>query len=81
MSEARVARVPPRPLPERLEQWIQDRLRSVEILSERSGREKSGSPEGELRRPRRQAPEDNMEGLWNMLATYDEFVVTPPGYD
>lgn len=79
MKESRVARVPPRPLPERLEQWIQERLKSVELPRERSGREKTASPEGESRRPRKQGPEENMEGLWNMLATYDEFVVTPPG--
>ncbi|KAG8296797.1 hypothetical protein J6590_093290 [Homalodisca vitripennis] len=85
IDEGRIMRATPQPLPALVERQIVEKLGEV-VLERREKRERSlHSPGEESHTPRprsrpRTAP-DNMSGLWNMLATYDDFFVTPPGFN
>ncbi|XP_054283771.1 uncharacterized protein LOC129000711 isoform X2 [Macrosteles quadrilineatus] len=57
-------------------------VRSPGADSDRLSRRSHRTPGGSRKTPSKTTRGlDAMSGLWNMLATYDEFVVTPPGFN
>lgn len=77
--------IKPQQLPVELQKELRAKINAYSIKTEKYKKETKTEKEGNKLKKRdkknTKKKHDPMSGLWNMLSTYDEFVVTPPGYN